>query len=198
MKYIFRLVIVICLVAISFGRAFPIVYLNKQWDEQKEEWYTGPLEITGTGLSINREYQNAYGVYMDLPPGPPFIVERLIIIENTYDPVTGEIDDWGKQALLGGARALLFPTRLRESFGLVMIEAMACGTPVIGFRRGAVPEVVQDGATGFVVDDVAAAVQAVERLGQLSRAVCRQVFDDRFTAQRMAEDYVALYRRLMQ
>ena len=79
-----------------------------------------------------------------------------------------------------------------------MIEAMACGTPVIGFRRGAVPEVVQDGVTGYVVDDLEAAVQAVEHLGRVRRAVCRQVFEDRFTAQRMAEDYVALYRRLAQ
>ena len=109
----------------------------------------------------------------------------------------GEIDDRGKQALLGGAHALLFPTQVNESFGLVMIEAMACGTPVIGFRRGAVPEVVQDGVAGFVVDDVAAAVQAVERVGSLRRAACRQVFEERFTAQRMADGYVALYRRLV-
>ena len=108
----------------------------------------------------------------------------------------GEVDDRGKQALLGDARALLFPTRINESFGLVMIEAMACGTPVIGLRRGAVPEVVQNGVTGFVVDDVAAAVQAVDRVGSLRRATCRRVFEERFTARRMADDYVALYRRL--
>ena len=98
--------------------------------------------------------------------------------------------------MLGGAHALLFPTRINESFGLVMIEALACGTPVIGFRRGAVPEVVQDGVTGFVVDGVAAAVQAVARIGSLRRAACRQAFEDRFTARRMADDYVTLYRRL--
>ncbi len=140
-----------------------------------------PLKMAGAILHTERSYFEAAIKPRLADPGVEYV---------------GEINDRGKQALLGGARALLFPTRLRESFGLVMIEAMACGTPVIGFRRGAVPEVVQDGVTGFVVDDLEEAVQAVERLGRLSRAVCRQVFEDRFTAQRMAEDYVALYRRL--
>ncbi len=140
-----------------------------------------PLKMAGAMLDVD-------GSYFDEVVAP-----RLTDSDVEY---VGEIDDRGKQALLGGARALLFPTRVRESFGLAMIEAMACGTPVIGFRRGAVPEVVQDGVTGFVVEDVAAAVEAVRRLGGLRRTVCRQVFEDRFTARRMAEEYMALYRRL--
>src|SRR5207244_1506743 len=94
---------------------------------------------------------------------------------------------------LGQARALLFPIDWPEPFGLVLIEAMACGTPVIAFRRGSVPEVIEDGVTGFVVDDVDAAVTAVERIPTLNRRRCREVFEERFSARRMAEDYVAIY-----
>ncbi|WP_135467079.1 glycosyltransferase family 4 protein [Crenalkalicoccus roseus] len=108
----------------------------------------------------------------------------------------GEIGDAEKAAFLSGAQALLFPIDWPEPFGLVMIEAMACGTPVIAFNRGSVPEVVEDGLTGFVVDDVDAAVAAVRRLPALSRGAIRRRFEERFTARRMAEDYVALYRAL--
>jgi glycosyltransferase involved in cell wall biosynthesis len=110
--------------------------------------------------------------------------------------LVGEIGDDEKQAFLGGARALLFPIDWPEPFGLVMIEAMACGTPVIAFRRGSVPEVIDDGVTGFVCDDVEQAVHAVERLSTLSRDACRHTFERRFTAGRMAEDYVRAYRQL--
>jgi glycosyltransferase involved in cell wall biosynthesis len=108
----------------------------------------------------------------------------------------GEIDDSQKPAFLSGARALLFPIAWPEPFGLVMIEAMACGCPVIAFRRGSVPEVVEEGRTGFIVDDVAGAVAAVGRLGTIDRASVRSRFEERWTARRMAEDYVALYERL--
>jgi glycosyltransferase involved in cell wall biosynthesis len=110
--------------------------------------------------------------------------------------LVGEIDDREKQDFLGKARALLFPIDWPEPFGLVMIEAMACGTPVIAFRRGSVPEIVEDGVTGYVCDDVEQAVRAVERLPYLSRAACRREFEQRFTAGRMAEDYVRIYRQL--
>jgi glycosyltransferase involved in cell wall biosynthesis len=98
--------------------------------------------------------------------------------------------------LLRGARALVFPIDWEEPFGMVMIEAFACGTPVVAFRRGAVPEVVEDGVSGFVVDDVEGAVRAVQRLGELDRARCRAEFDARFTAPRMARDYLRVYRSL--
>src|SRR5207248_3511 len=109
----------------------------------------------------------------------------------------GEIGDDGKCDFLGRARALLFPIDWPEPFGLVLIEAMACGTPVVAFRRGSVPEVIEDGVTGFVVDDVDAAVAALERIPTLSRRRCREVFEERFSARRMAEDYVAIYERLL-
>jgi glycosyltransferase involved in cell wall biosynthesis len=110
--------------------------------------------------------------------------------------LVGEIGDREKQAFLGKARALLFPIDWPEPFGLVMIEAMACGTPVIAFRRGSVPEVIEDGVSGFVCDDVEQAVRAVERLPRVSRSACRREFEQRFTAGRMAEDYIRIYRQL--
>jgi len=108
----------------------------------------------------------------------------------------GEIGDKDKSEFLSGAVALLVPIDWPEPFGLVMIEAMACGTPVIAFNRGSVPEVIEDGLTGFVVEDVHGAVGAVDRLGHLSREKIRRRFEERFTARRMAQDYLAVYRSL--
>ncbi|MBN9559365.1 MAG: glycosyltransferase family 4 protein [Alphaproteobacteria bacterium] len=108
----------------------------------------------------------------------------------------GEINDAQKPEFLSGAHALLFPIDWPEPFGLVMIEAMACGTPVIAFNRGSVPEVMDDGVSGFIVEDEAAAIAAVGRLGELDRARVRQQFERRFTARRMAEDYVDAYELL--
>ena len=109
----------------------------------------------------------------------------------------GEIDDSHKPAFLSGARALLFPIAWPEPFGLVMIEAMACGCPIIAYRRGSVPEVIEDGLTGFIVDNVQDAIAAAARLPALDRAAIRQRFEQRWTAHRMATDYLALYQRLI-
>jgi glycosyltransferase involved in cell wall biosynthesis len=109
----------------------------------------------------------------------------------------GEVDEAGKAELLGGAVALLFPIDWREPFGLVMIEAMACGTPVVAWRGGSVAEVIADGISGFVVDDLDAAVAATTRAAALDRRRCRQDFEERFTADRMALDYVAIYEKLV-
>jgi len=109
----------------------------------------------------------------------------------------GEIGDAEKADFLGNAAALLFPIDWAEPFGLVMIEAMACGTPVIAWNCGSVPEVVDPGVTGFVVDSVEEAVSAVSLIGNLDRRRIREVFDQRFTAARMARDYVAIYHRLL-
>jgi glycosyltransferase involved in cell wall biosynthesis len=110
----------------------------------------------------------------------------------------GEIDDSGKAEFLSGATALLMPIDWPEPFGLVMIEAMACGTPVIAFNRGSVSEVIEDGLTGFIVEDETSAIGAVGRLPQLSRETVRKRFEERFTARRMAKEYLAAYRGLME
>ena len=110
----------------------------------------------------------------------------------------GELGGEAKRRFLREASALLFPIDWPEPFGLVMIEAMASGTPVIAWRCGSVPEVLEDGVAGFVVDDLDQAVEALRRVPQLSRRKCREVFERRFTAARMARDYLALYRRLLE
>jgi len=109
----------------------------------------------------------------------------------------GEINDREKSEFLSGAIALLVTIDWPEPFGLVMIEAMACGTPVIAFNRGSVPEIVEDGLTGFIVEDETSAVGAVKRLSELDRRKVRARFEERFTARRMAMDYLAAYRDLM-
>jgi glycosyltransferase involved in cell wall biosynthesis len=109
----------------------------------------------------------------------------------------GEIDERQKTQFLGEARALLFPIDWPEPFGLSMIEAMACGTPVLAFRCGSVPEIVEDGVTGVIVETVEEATAAVPRLLALDRKKIRQRFQERFSATRMAQDYVAVYRSLL-
>ena len=108
----------------------------------------------------------------------------------------GEINDSEKQAFLGGASALLFPIDWPEPFGLVQIEAMACGTPVIAWRRGSVPEVIEQGVSGFMVEGIDEAVDAVHNIGSLSRELVRERFDERFTIERVARDYVRVYEFL--
>jgi glycosyltransferase involved in cell wall biosynthesis len=108
----------------------------------------------------------------------------------------GETDQAGKNALLGGAAAVLFPIDWPEPFGLVMIEALACGTPVVAFRGGAVEEIIEHGVTGFVVDSIEEAVAAVARAPELDRRACRKSFEERFTVERMARHYLTAYEAL--
>ena len=110
----------------------------------------------------------------------------------------GEISDSEKSSFLSGAIALLAPIAWPEPFGLVLIEAMACGTPVIAFNRGSVPEIVEDGLTGFVVESKEEAVAATDRLSRLSRGAIRRRFEERFTARRMAREYLIVYRSLIE
>jgi glycosyltransferase involved in cell wall biosynthesis len=109
----------------------------------------------------------------------------------------GEISDQEKDEFLGNAYALLFPIDWPEPFGLVMIEAMACGTPVIAYNHGAVPEVMEDGQTGFIAKNLEDTVEAIRRVPDLNRAVCRNVFEKRFTVSRMASDYVNVYTNMI-
>lgn len=110
----------------------------------------------------------------------------------------GEISEREKDDFLGRASALLFPIDWPEPFGLVMIEAMACGTPVIAYRRGSVPEVMQGGETGFIVENLDQAVAAVKLINQISRLRCRQIFEERFSTRRMAKDYLKVYQAIIE
>jgi glycosyltransferase involved in cell wall biosynthesis len=118
------------------------------------------------------------------------------LIDNEQIRLVGELDDKSKGEVLAGAMALLFPIDWPEPFGLVMIEAMACGTPVVAFRHGSVPEIIDEGVTGFVVDSEAEAVAALSRVGSLDRTKVRAQFEKRFSARRMAEDYVRIYETI--
>jgi len=119
------------------------------------------------------------------------------LLHDSLVEFVGEIGDVEKDEFLGNASAVLFPIDWPEPFGLVMIEAMACGTPVVAYRGGAVPELVEPGQTGFIVESLEDAVEAVGRVGELSRRRCREVFEKRFTATRMAHDYVQQFERLI-
>jgi len=124
------------------------------------------------------------------------------IIKPLLDPplieYVGEISDQEKSEFLCGAIALLVTIDWSEPFGLVMIEAMACGTPVVAFNRGSVPEIVEDDVTGYIVEDELSAANAVNRITQLDRRQVRKRFEERFTARRMALDYMGAYREVMQ
>lgn len=124
------------------------------------------------------------------------VVEPLL--RNPLVEYVGEIGEGEKDEFLGNAYALLFPIDWPEPFGLVMIEAMACGTPVIAYHRGSVPEVMEEGVTGFIVQGLEEAIEAVRRVSTLSRKRCREVFEKRFSASRMARDYLTIYQRLLE
>jgi glycosyltransferase involved in cell wall biosynthesis len=141
-----------------------------------------PLRVAAKIDSVDRDYY-------DRDIAPLFNDEIVTFI--------GEIGDDKKRSFFGGARALVFPIDWPEPFGLVMIEAMAMGTPTIAFRHGSVEEIIEDGVTGFVVDTVEQAIAAVAKLPQLSRAAIRRRFVERFSIRRVAENYLALYGDLL-
>jgi glycosyltransferase involved in cell wall biosynthesis len=118
------------------------------------------------------------------------------LLDGSRVEFVGEVDDAAKADFLGNAAALLFPIDWPEPFGLVVIEAMACGTPVIAWRRGSVPEIIDHGVTGYIVENETEAVQAVGALDRLDRRNIRRVFEQRFTAKRMAQEYMHCFERL--
>ncbi len=143
----------------------------------------------GTKLKIAAKVDNADRAYFEREIEP--------LLNNPLVEFVGEISETEKADFMGKARALLFPIDWPEPFGLVMIEAMACGTPVIATRCGSVPEVMKDGVTGFIVDDVPQAIEAARRVGELDREKVRGYFEHCFSAGRMARDYVKVYERII-
>ena len=149
----------------------------------------------GGKLKIAAKVDNADREYYETEIKP--------LLSQGHVEFIGEIDDSQKPAFLSGAKALVFPIDWPEPFGLVMIEAMACGTPVIAFNSGSVPEVIDDGLTGFIINGsdletrIDNAVKAIGRLGELDPAKVRAQFEKRWSSRRMAEDYVSLYEELI-
>jgi glycosyltransferase involved in cell wall biosynthesis len=120
------------------------------------------------------------------------------LLDHPLVEFIGEISDAEKDDFIGNALALVCPYDWPEPFGLVLIEALACGTPVLAYRRGSIPEIIDDGITGFVCESLTEMAKAVERLPLIDRRRCRSAFEERFTADRMARDYVALYERIIE
>jgi len=144
---------------------------------------------TGLPLRLAAKVDRADQVYFDTRIRP--------LLDHPLVEFLGEIGEGEKSDFLGGALALLFPIDWPEPFGLVMIESLACGTPVIAYRAGSVEEVIDHGDTGFIVDNLAEAVAAVARVQELSRWRCREVFEERFTVSRMTREYVAAYQQVI-
>lgn len=140
-----------------------------------------PIRIAAKIDAVDREYFHSK-------------IERLF--NEPLVEYIGEIGERDKSEFLGNAYALLFPIDWPEPFGLVMIEAMACGTPTIAYRMGSVPEVLDEGITGYIVDNVDGAVAAVQRAASLDRRLCRRVFEERFSSRRMCLDYLELYKSI--
>jgi glycosyltransferase involved in cell wall biosynthesis len=173
----------------SFADGHYLAFLGRLTSEKGPEAAIRIAKASGVPLRIAAKLPRGERGYFKEKVEP--------MIDGSDVRITGEVNDKTKQDFLCGAVALLFPIHWPEPFGLVMIEAMACGTPVIAFRSGSVPEVIEDGVTGFIVGSEAEAIEAIKhRLPTLDRRKVRAGFERRFTARRMAEDYVRHYRAL--
>ena len=172
------------------GNGGYLAFLGRICVEKGPEDAIAIAEMTGLRLKMAAKVD---------PMDRPYFenVIRPLLAKSPHVDFVGEINDSQKQDFLGNAKAILFPIRWPEPFGLVMIEAMACGTPVIGYGHGSVPEVLEDGLTGFVLNDKYEAVTAVKRADQLYRPSVRSRFEERFSARIMASEYCRIYRRLI-
>jgi glycosyltransferase involved in cell wall biosynthesis len=171
------------------GRGGYLAFLGRISPEKRVDRAVAIARAVGLPLKIAAKVDRVDEQY--------FRSEIAPLLDQPDIDYIGEIDETRKAAFLGEARALLFPIDWPEPFGLAMIEAMACGTPVLAFRQGSVPEVVEDGVTGYVVESVEEAIRRIGSLLALDRARVRRRFEQRFTSERMAADYVAIYRELV-
>jgi glycosyltransferase involved in cell wall biosynthesis len=165
-----------------------VAFLGRISPEKRADWAIEIARRSGLTLRLAAKVDRADQKYFDEQIKP--------LLDGPGVEFIGEINEDQKADFLGRARALLFPIDWPEPFGLVMIEAMACGTPVIAFPRGAVPEVIDDGVTGFLCHDVDQAVAAAARLDGFDRERCREQFEARFAIRRAAEEYVRVFKRL--
>ena len=172
-----------------FGKGRYLAFLGRISPEKRPDRAIRIARAAGIPLKIAAKVDKVDEEY--------FRREILPLIDGPAVEFIGEINEREKTKFLGEAGALLFPVDWPEPFGLVMIEAMACGTPVLAFRCGSIPEVIEDGVTGKVVDSEEEAVAALPALLSYDRRAVRQRFDERFTAARMAKDYVSTYRQLL-
>ena len=164
-----------------------LAFLGRMSPEKRPDRAIEIAIKSGIKLKMAAKVDHADRDYFDKQIAP--------LLDHPLIEFIGEIGDADKPAFLGNARALMFPIDWPEPFGLVMIEAMACGTPVVAWDRGSVREVVEPGVTGFIVKTEDEAVEALGRIGTLDRARVRARFEERFSATRMAEDSVTLYRQ---
>jgi len=168
-----------------------LAFLGRMSPEKRVDRAIEIARRAGMKLKIAAKIYDEEGDYHKKTIAP------LLEESKSFVEFVGEVGGRDKDEFLGNARALLFPIDWPEPFGLVMIEAMACGTPVIAWPCGSVPEVINEGVSGFIVDNVDEAVDAVSRVEWLSRQECRREFEQRFDAARMARDYVEVYRKLV-
>ena len=171
------------------GKGGYLAFIGRICPEKRPDWAVEIAHRAGLPLRIAAKVDKADRAYYENKIEPLF--------EDPLVTFIGEIGESDKGAFLGNAMALLFPIDWPEPFGLAVIEAMANGTPVIAFRRGSVPEIVDEGVTGFVVDSIDEAVATIPLAKALDRSVIRRRFEERFSAERMARDYVTLYSELL-
>jgi glycosyltransferase involved in cell wall biosynthesis len=166
-----------------------LAFLGRISPEKRVDRAIAIAKALGQPLRIAAKVDEADRAYFDR--------EIRQLLDDPLVHFVGEIDEAQKDDFLGQASALLFPIDWPEPFGLVMIEALACGVPVVAFRGGSVGEVIQPGDTGFIVDSLDDAIEAARRVPSLDRGRCRAAFEERFTAARMATAYLRLYEQLV-
>ena len=173
----------------AWPRADYLAFIGRICPEKRVDRAIAIAKLAGMRLRIAAKVDAVDRAYFERHIQP--------LLARKHVEFIGEIGERDKAVFLGNARALLYPVDWPEPFGLAMIEAMACGTPVIGWRCGSVPEVIDEGVTGFVVGKKSEAARAVERAASLDRRVVRRRFEERFSAARMARDYLRIYQALV-
>jgi glycosyltransferase involved in cell wall biosynthesis len=166
-----------------------LVFIGRVSPEKRLDRAVEIAKRSGRALKVAAKVDNSDRKYFEKSIRP--------LLDDPLVEWIGEIGESGKQDLLSNAYALLFPIDWPEPFGLVLIEAMACGTPSIAYRCGSVPELVEEGVTGFIVDDLNGALEAVANVQSLDRAECRWRFEERFSAPAMAQDYLKIYEQIL-